>query len=86
MERGGGAKIVFYEVWTPLADHNFYFDISDLMADKLKLIRMYPSQIVDGWDYDRWARGLNEYRSMYVRPGKYAEVYAVRSLKHYLQG
>ena len=78
-------QIMFYEVWTPIEKPNLWVDISDVIDEKKKLICMYKSQIVDGWDYDRWANGLALYRGMYVRPNHYAEVFQGLTLKEYLR-
>ncbi len=78
-------QIMYYEVWTPIQNPNLWEDISEQMDEKIKLIKMYKSQIVDGWDYDRWAKGLALYRGMYVRPHHYAEVFEGLSLQKYLR-
>lgn len=77
-------QIMFYEVWTPIEKPNFYEEIESVIEEKVKLINMYPSQVIDGWDYDRWTQGLNSYRSMYVRPHKYGEVYEAVNIQYYM--
>lgn len=78
-------NICFYEVWTPILRPNYYEEIESVIDDKIKLVKMYSSQLIDGWDYDRWIKGLNSYRSMYTRPYKYSEVFRVISMKNYLK-
>ncbi len=81
------AKIVMYEVWTPMESPNCMLDIEDVIDEKIDVLKMYKSQIGDGWDYDRWTKALNEYRSMQVMgfvQTKYAEVYQMYSARNFL--
>lgn len=50
-----------YEIWTPLDAPTHVIDISDVIEEKKRIIKMYKSQIVD-LDYVRLALGLSEYR------------------------
>ena len=77
--------VVFFEVWTPIARPNYYEPIDEEIEEKMKVIQMYSSQLVDGWDYDRWINGLNSYRSMYNRHHKYSEAFQILPIKKYLK-
>lgn len=80
------AKVVFYEVWQSISEPNYYLNIDDYMEKKLQILKMYSSQIDETWNYPRWVKGLNTYRSMNMPPAKYAEAYYICSLKDYLRG
>ena len=82
------AFIVMYEVWTPIECPNCVADIQDVIDEKINILKLYKSQIVDGWDYDRWALALNSYRSMQARGGgiyctNYAEVFVKQTVRSF---
>lgn len=59
--QGSKAKIIEYEVWTPIAKPNYFLDISDVMANKIKAISQYECQL-ESYDYVAMSKGLNTYR------------------------
>ena len=63
-----------YEVWTPLAEYAHVEDISTIIARKLAAVRCYKSQL-QGFRYDRAARGLALYRGALAGRCRYAEVF-----------
>ncbi len=64
-----------YEVWTPLAEFDDFVDISTVMAQKLRAVRAYRSQLED-FRYDRAVEGLNQYRGALAGRVDFAEVFA----------
>ena len=76
-------RIVFYEVWSPLAIANSYVDISTVIEKKMNLIACYKSQIKI-IDYDVRIKGLNAYRGMTPHV-KYAEYFHDLSLDEYMK-
>lgn len=78
-------KIVFYEVWSPMASPSYYEDISDVIDEKKRLIGMYSSQLVK-IDYVSRISALNHYRGIAVDNVAYAEAYKVVPLISYLRG
>ncbi|HXG10558.1 MAG TPA: PIG-L deacetylase family protein [Gemmataceae bacterium] len=66
--------LLTYEVWTPLAEYDRVEDITPVMMRKLRAIRCYRSQL-EGFRYDRAARGLGQYRGALAGRCRYAEVF-----------
>jgi N-acetylglucosamine malate deacetylase 1 len=67
-------SLLMYEVWTPLSVYDHLVDVSAVMAQKLRAIRCYRSQL-KAFRYDRAIRGLNEYRGHLAAHSRYAEVF-----------
>jgi LmbE family N-acetylglucosaminyl deacetylase len=63
-----------YEVWTPLAEYDWVEDVTPVMAQKLRSVRCYRSQLSQ-FRYDRAIRGLNCYRGILAARCGYAEVF-----------
>jgi N-acetylglucosamine malate deacetylase 1 len=63
-----------YEVWTPLAEHDWVEDITPVMDQKLRAIRCYESQLPE-FRYDQAVFGLNQYRGILAARSRYAEVF-----------
>ncbi len=76
-------KIVFYEVWTPMALPNHYEDISNVIEEKKKMIGLYKSQLVV-YDYVSRAAALSHYRGTRCNNAPYAEAFKVSSILTYL--
>jgi LmbE family N-acetylglucosaminyl deacetylase len=76
LQQSGGLDplVLFYEVWTPLAEYEQVEDISKQIGPKLRAIRCYRSQL-RGFRYDRAARGLGQYRGALAGHCLYAEVF-----------
>lgn len=55
------ARLIEYEVWSPILSANCFFDVSDLIEKKLNALHLYESQI-RAIDYEAMVRGLNSYR------------------------
>jgi LmbE family N-acetylglucosaminyl deacetylase len=68
------SDLFLYEVWTPLSQYDQVKDISAVMERKLAAIRCYGSQL-GSYQYERAARGLNEYRGALGGHCPYAEVF-----------
>jgi N-acetylglucosamine malate deacetylase 1 len=66
--------LLAYEVWTPLSEYDEVKDVSAEMDRKLAAIRCYRSQL-GPFQYERAARGLNEYRGAMAGRCHYAEVF-----------
>jgi LmbE family N-acetylglucosaminyl deacetylase len=64
-----------YEVWSPMTRYGWVEDISTVMAQKLRAVRCYPSQL-QPFRYDRAIRGLNQYRGILGAGSRYAEAFA----------
>ena len=79
-----GAKICFYEIWSPLAQPTHWENISKQAEEKKKLIRMYPSQL-KGVDYVSRILALNHYRAI-REDYAYAEAFRVVPVEAYLEG
>lgn len=62
-----------YEVWTPLAAHDYVEDISPVIARKLEALACHRSQLTE-FRYDRAVTGLNQYRGALAGRCDYAEV------------
>jgi LmbE family N-acetylglucosaminyl deacetylase len=67
-------QLLAYEVWTPLAEYDEVEDVSIVMAQKLRAVRCYQSQL-QTYRYDRAIRGLNQYRGIMAARCRYAEVF-----------
>ena len=63
-----------YEVWTPLAEHDWASDVTTTMSAKLRAVRCYSSQLAS-FRYDRAVLGLNKYRGELAARCRYAEVF-----------
>jgi len=74
------AKLLGYEVWTPLSEHDSVEDISKTMPLKLRALRAHRSQLKE-FDYVKAVRGLNEYRGVMAGRCRYAEVFQTLFLK-----
>jgi len=68
------AELLTYEVWTPLCRYDRVFDITAVMARKLRAVRCYRSQL-EVFRYDRAVKGLNQYRGCLAARCRYAEVF-----------
>jgi LmbE family N-acetylglucosaminyl deacetylase len=68
-----------YEVWSPLPRADRLENVSAVMADKLRAIRCYASQL-QLVRYDRAVRGLNQYRGLLAGGVRYAEAFQERGL------
>lgn len=67
-------RVLFYEVSQPFRP-NLLVDITAVAVEKYKAIATHESQI-RLHDYERFARGLNEYRALSLEPDvKYAEAF-----------
>lgn len=66
--------LLAYEVWTPLSEYDQVKDITPVMAQKLRAVRCYRSQLA-GFQYDWAVRGLNQYRGALAARCRYAEVF-----------
>ena len=67
------AKLFEYEVWSPLTTPGYVLDCTDIINQKLELVRVYQSQ-TKYTDYVSMTLGLGQYRGAGFRL-KYAEVY-----------
>ena len=67
-------KLRFYEVWTPLSNHDVVNDITSSMKQKIKALRAHKSQLKD-FDYVRAVTGLNQYRGALAAKTQFAEVF-----------
>lgn len=77
-------KIVFYEVWTPILEPNYFEDISDFINKKMEILSIYASQLVV-IDYLKRTKGLNTYRGVFANNCEYAEAYKVLDIKEYFR-
>ena len=68
-----------YEVWTPLPEHDHVEDVTPVMAEKLRAVRCYVSQLTT-YPYDQAVRGLNRYRGIIAGRCRYAEVFGSEAL------
>ena len=78
-------KIVFYEVWEPISNANFYYCFNNkTMNRKCTALDMYKSQNV--WiKYADRVMGLDKYRGMLAGNKPFAEAYKIISIKQYLR-
>jgi LmbE family N-acetylglucosaminyl deacetylase len=67
-------ELRLYEVWSPMTRHGWAEDISPFMAQKLRAVRCYQSQL-QLFRYDRAVQGLNRYRGCLAARCRYAEVF-----------
>jgi len=65
-----------YEVWTPIQEPQYSVDISAQMERKLAALRQHKSQL-ENVQYDEAVAGLNRYRGIMTKAGKYAECFEV---------
>ena len=73
-------KLVYYEVWEPMQEVDYYEDISDVARIKYEILRMYKSQHVY-IKYDEKTEGLNRYRGVFKNNADYAEAYKIRKIQ-----
>lgn len=71
---GYRTELYAYEVWTPLPRAEELEDIGPVLAEKLRAIRCYKSQLAT-YRYDRAARGLAQYRGILHANCRYAEAF-----------
>ena len=77
-------KIVFYEVWSPISNPNYFEDITEVVEEKIKNLELYKSQFV--WiNYSDKIAGLNKYRGMLANNVGYAEAFNIISVNKYLK-
>jgi LmbE family N-acetylglucosaminyl deacetylase len=69
-------SVLAYEVHTPLTQVNHYEDISSVMRRKIKLLKLYASQI-KAVDYCAAVEGLNKYRGIMGIGAGYAEAFSI---------
>jgi LmbE family N-acetylglucosaminyl deacetylase len=67
-------ELRLYEVWSPMTRYGWAEDISSFMAQKLRAVRCYQSQL-QLFRYDRAVQGLNRYRGCLAARCRYAEVF-----------
>lgn len=70
------ARILAYEVWTPLSRISYVEDISLYMDNKLEALRAHQSQLTD-ISYDQAIEGFNRYRGIMTGSCLYAECFEV---------
>jgi LmbE family N-acetylglucosaminyl deacetylase len=80
MSELASARLLGYEVWTPIAEHDHVENISELMPHKLRALRAHRSQL-DEFDYVKAVRGLNSFRGELAGRCRYAEVFQTLSLR-----
>ena len=68
-----------YEVWTPLPEFDQVIDITTLMPRKLRALRAHKSQL-NGFDYVRAVKGLNQFRGALAAKRPFAEVFQTLTL------
>jgi len=68
--------VLGYEVWTPLSKYNYVEDISEVINKKLKILKLYNSQISQ-IRFDLAVKGLNRRHGIITCKGKYCEVYKI---------
>jgi LmbE family N-acetylglucosaminyl deacetylase len=73
--RSRGLVLRGYEVWTPLAEHDYVENISSVMPRKLRALRAHRSQLKGKFDYVRALIGLNQFRGALAGHCSYAEVF-----------
>lgn len=71
----GAARVLGYEVWTPLSGYAIVEDVGEVFDTKLEAIRRYVSQI-EQFDYVSAAEGIARYRGALAARCAYAEVFA----------
>lgn len=80
------AKILHYELWSPIQYPNYYEDITDYVDKKTKFIDLYVSR--RGSHYAERILGLNKYRTLipfFKNPEKFAEAFYEEDIKNYLK-
>lgn len=77
-------KIVFYEVWSPILNPNYFEDISSVVYKKQDILNLYQSQWVK---YNLIPRiiGLNQYRGVNANNADYAEAFKVITVTKFLR-
>lgn len=68
-------RVYEYEIAVPLLMATEYLDLTDVMAQKLSLIRCHQSQVT-AFDYPRLAQSLASYRAVKTPSSRYVEAYA----------
>jgi N-acetylglucosamine malate deacetylase 1 len=82
LKGGHGRKpeLLAYEIWTPLAAHDFTLDISRVMPRKLRALRAHRSQLGE-FDYVKAVTGLNQFRGALAGKCHFAEVFQTLSIE-----
>ena len=77
-------KIVFYEVWSPIFNPNYFEEISNVVCKKQDILNLYRSQWLK---YNLIPRiiGLNQYRGINANNADYAEAFSVITVTEYLR-
>lgn len=77
-------KIVFYEVWSLIPNPNIFIDISSVIDEKVKTLRLYKSAHIV-FKYADITKGLNRYRGTQANlPQGFAEAFYLDSVYNYL--
>jgi len=69
-------QVFGYEVWTPIAQPQMFFDISAVIEQKRKSLQAHRSQM-ENLPYDEAILGLGRYRGIMSGSGAYAEAFEV---------
>lgn len=77
-------KIVFYEVWSLIANPNVFIDITKVIDKKREILHLYKSAHVR-FQYSENACSLNKYRGMQNDTLGYAEAFYVDSVHNYIK-
>ena len=75
LRRSGGGQIAYYEIWNPIPNPNCFINISEVVSQKLELIRCYNSQIKK-YRLIPLILSLNAYRAAFFPLKKYRFVEA----------
>lgn len=71
-------ELLCYEIWTPMEHVDFTEDITEYIEDKRRAMREHKSQL-EKRDYDAALLGLNRYRGVISKKGKYCEAFKIVS-------
>ena len=77
-------KIVFYEVWSLIANPNMFVDITKVIDKKRDILHLYKTAHVH-FQYAENACALNQYRGMQNDTLGYAEAFYVDSVHNYIK-
>jgi N-acetylglucosamine malate deacetylase 1 len=69
-------SVLCYEVWTPLQEVSYVEDITDFIDQKVDALEKHASQLQD-IAYGDAVKGLNRYRGIMTKKGKYCECFQV---------
>lgn len=72
------ARIMEYEVWSPLSNPNYFINLSNTINSKLEAISFYESQL-SCMNYHQMIIGLNSYRGIHKKMD-YCEAYYSRHM------